>query len=52
MLLSSEGNFVGRLIERLGPHSCIIDAATGQTIGPEELPGLIAAYGSSLYPPV
>ncbi len=48
MLLSSEGNFVGRLIERLGPHSCIIDAATGQTIGPEELPGLIAAYGSSL----
>jgi acyl-CoA synthetase (AMP-forming)/AMP-acid ligase II len=48
MPASSEWNFAGRLVERLGPRSCIIDAATGYTIDGEELPGLIAAYGNSL----
>jgi acyl-CoA synthetase (AMP-forming)/AMP-acid ligase II len=44
----SEWNFAGRLVERLGPGSCFIDAATGRTIGPEELPRLIAASGTAL----
>ena len=44
----SEWNFAGRLAERLGPRSCIIDAATGSTIDGERLPRLIAAYGNSL----
>jgi len=43
-----ESNFAGRLVEHLGPHSSLIDAATGCTISPEELPRLIAAYGASL----
>jgi len=45
---SAGWNFAGRLVKRLGPHSCFIDSATGHTIGPEELPRLIAAYGTSL----
>ena len=48
MTVSTEWNFAGRLVERLGPRTCFIDAATGRTIGPEELPRLIAAYGTSL----
>jgi hypothetical protein len=32
---STEWNFAGRLVERLGPGSCLIDAATGRTICPE-----------------
>jgi acyl-CoA synthetase (AMP-forming)/AMP-acid ligase II len=45
---TSEWNFVGRLVNRLGPSSYLIDAATGQNICPEDLPGLIAAYGAAL----
>jgi acyl-CoA synthetase (AMP-forming)/AMP-acid ligase II len=45
---TAEGNFAGRLVERLGPCSCLIDAATGRTIRPEDLPRLIAAHGASL----
>jgi acyl-CoA synthetase (AMP-forming)/AMP-acid ligase II len=41
-------NFAGRLVERLGPGSFLIDAATGCTIGPEALPRLIAAHGAAL----
>lgn len=48
MTVSTESNFAGRLVERLGPRTCFIDAANGRTIGPEELPRLIAAYGTSL----
>jgi len=44
----AESNFVGRLVGRLGPGSCLIDAATGRTISPDELPRLIAAYGAAL----
>jgi acyl-CoA synthetase (AMP-forming)/AMP-acid ligase II len=44
---TAEWNFAGRLVNRLGPYSCLIDAATGQAIDPEELPRLIAAYGTS-----
>lgn len=48
MAAAAEWNFAGRLVERLGPHSYFIDAATGRAIGPEELPRLIASYGTSL----
>jgi acyl-CoA synthetase (AMP-forming)/AMP-acid ligase II len=41
-------NFAGRLIERFGPRSCFIDAAAQRAIGPEELPRLIAGFGTSL----
>jgi acyl-CoA synthetase (AMP-forming)/AMP-acid ligase II len=43
---AAEGNFAGRLVGRLGPGSCLIDAATQRTISADELPGLIAAYGA------
>ncbi len=45
---TAEWNFAGRLVKRLGPCSYFIDAATGRTICPEDLPRLIAAYGASL----
>ncbi len=38
---SSETNFAGRLVKRLGEASCLIDAAKGQTISGHELPGLV-----------
>lgn len=47
MTASPEGNFAGRLVQRLGSGSCLIDAATGRVIGPEALPRLIAAHGHS-----
>ena len=43
-----EWNFAGRLVERTGPGSGLIDAATRQTICSEDLPRLIAAYGARL----
>ena len=48
MKATADWNFAGRLVQRLGPHSCLIDAATGRTVGPEELPRLIRAYAGSL----
>ena len=48
MTATKEQNFAGRLVERLGPGSSLIDAATGRTISPQDLPRLIAAYGASL----
>jgi len=45
---SPDYNFVGRLVERLGPGSYLIDAATGHTICPADLPRMIAATASSL----
>ncbi|MFZ3278200.1 MAG: AMP-binding protein, partial [Candidatus Sulfotelmatobacter sp.] len=48
MAAAPESNFGARLVERLGPHSRFIDAATRSTIGPGQLPRLIAAYGASL----
>jgi acyl-CoA synthetase (AMP-forming)/AMP-acid ligase II len=46
--VTTEWNFAARLVKRLGPRSYLIDGATGRTICPEDLPGLIAAYGASL----
>jgi len=45
---TTEWNFLGRLVRRLGPNSCLVDAATGQEVRPEDLPRLIVAYGASL----
>lgn len=48
MTAAAEVNFAGRLVQRLGPCSWLIDAATGRAIDPEDLPRLIAAHGLSL----
>jgi acyl-CoA synthetase (AMP-forming)/AMP-acid ligase II len=40
-------NFASRLIARLSPASNLIDAATGSTIGSEELPRRVAAFGAA-----
>ena len=45
---SANCNFAGRLAERLGPHSYLVDAATGRTIEPTALRRLIPACGSAL----
>jgi len=42
-----EGNFAGWLVSRLGRHAYLIDAATGLTIEPAAVPGLIAGYGAA-----
>lgn len=42
MSVSSELNFAGRLVERLGPESHLTDSATGVSISATEVPGLIA----------
>jgi acyl-CoA synthetase (AMP-forming)/AMP-acid ligase II len=39
-----EGNFAGRIVQRLGEKSCLIDAATGQTLSGRDLPNLIAGF--------
>jgi len=41
-------NFAGRLVSRLGNFSYLIDAATGETIQPSDLPRLISSFGASL----
>ena len=46
MHISSEWNFAGRLVERLGDSSDLIDAATGQTIPAKDVPSLIAGFGA------
>jgi acyl-CoA synthetase (AMP-forming)/AMP-acid ligase II len=45
---TADWNFVGRLVDRVGPCSFLIDAATGQTISPDDLPSVIAVYGANL----
>lgn len=48
MTPTAEGNFAGRLRQRLGPHSYLIDAAARRKICPEDLSAQIAAYAASL----
>jgi acyl-CoA synthetase (AMP-forming)/AMP-acid ligase II len=43
---TAEWNFAGRLVERFGQGSCLIDAATRRTISADDLRRLIAAYGA------
>lgn len=42
----SEANFAGRLIQRLGDASCLIDAATGHEICPADLPRRIIGFAA------
>jgi acyl-CoA synthetase (AMP-forming)/AMP-acid ligase II len=46
MVTASKGNFAGELAGRLGRHSHLIDAASGLTIEPEQVPRLVAGYGA------
>jgi len=43
---SSDSNFAGRLLRRLGENSHLIDAATGQTLSGKEVPGLIVGFAA------
>lgn len=45
---SPANNFAGRLVSRLGNHSHLIDAATGETVLPADLPRLINSFGAHL----
>ncbi len=47
MATAGEGNFAASLVSRLGRHSYLIDAATGVSVEPGEVPGLIAGYGAA-----
>ena len=48
MAATPGNNFSGRLVERLGEHSFLIDAATGETILPSDLQRLISGFAASL----
>lgn len=48
MMAGVDSNFAGRLWERLGENSHLIDAATGHTIESEELRRRIPAWGAAL----
>ncbi|MGA2372303.1 MAG: class I adenylate-forming enzyme family protein [Candidatus Korobacteraceae bacterium] len=41
-------NFAGQLVSRLGKLSYLIDAATGETVAPSDLPRFISSFGASL----
>jgi len=44
--ISGEWNFAGRLIQRLGKNSDLVDAATGQTFPASDVPALVAGFGA------
>src|SRR5208282_2874692 len=46
MATVSDGNFAASLAGRLGRHSCLIDAASGLTVDPGQVPDLIAGYAA------
>ena len=48
MTPTTQWNFAGRLVERLGSHSYLIDAAARRTVWPQDVSTRIAAYGASL----
>ena len=41
-----EWNFAGRLVDRLGANSVLIDAVTGQTLSATEVAAMIAGFGA------
>lgn len=43
---SNECNFAGRLLQRLGPHSSLIDAATGHEFPGSDVPNLIVGFAA------
>jgi len=45
--VSRECNFAGRLVERLGANSDLVDAATGQTIRAADVPSTIVGFAAS-----
>lgn len=38
-------NFAGQIVAALGKRSCLIDASTGETVLPGDLPQLIFNFG-------
>jgi len=44
---SAELNFAARLVRRLGPNSCLVDAATGETVSAQDLPAQIVGFAAS-----
>ncbi len=48
---SREYNFAGRLVQRLGEDSCLIDASTGETIPGRDVPRLIVDYAAKFLSP-
>jgi acyl-CoA synthetase (AMP-forming)/AMP-acid ligase II len=48
MTRTPESNFAGRLVQRLGASSYLIDAATDETICPTDLPRLVSGVGARL----
>ena len=48
MYPSSDWNFAGRLVERLGKNSDLIDAATGQRFAAADVPSLIAGFAKKI----
>jgi len=43
---SNEYNFTGLLLQKLGPHSSLIDAATGHEFPASEVPDFIAGFAA------
>ena len=43
---SSDSNIAGRLLQRLGENSHLIDAATAQTLSGKDVPGLIVGFAA------
>ena len=48
MTASTSWNFAGRLVERLGPNSQLIDASTRRSLASADLQRLIAEFGAAL----
>ena len=48
MTITPECNFAGRLVQRLGASSYLIDSATSETICPADLPRLVSSFGAGL----
>ncbi|HZY47563.1 MAG TPA: hypothetical protein VFE96_07175, partial [Candidatus Bathyarchaeia archaeon] len=46
MSASADWNFAGRLLQRLGENSHLIDAATRQTLSGKEVPSLIVGFAT------
>ena len=46
MRISSDWNFAGRLVARLGRNSDLIDAATGESFPAKDVPGLIVGIAA------
>jgi acyl-CoA synthetase (AMP-forming)/AMP-acid ligase II len=46
MRTSPEWNFAARLVNRLGKHSALIDAGTGETVSAAEIGSKIAGFGA------